>query len=209
MLRVYGVLAGIPDVFCTLDCAASVSMMSLHTAKQNNFDILQSDIKIKSANNAITDVVGITKPLLIDIHGHATSIEFVILHNDDHEILLGLDWFMQTGASVHPSSHTLRFPGTVVKLISSSLSEPPIYEPDDGVELEDPIILSTTIADADDIATDIDWFVDNNIDMSPIATLTTDEGKAFENLKQLAIQSFATDYTPLGCCSIRLGLGVG
>lgn len=202
LLRVYGVLAGIPDLFCTLDCAASVSMMSLQTAQQYNFEILPSDIKIKSANNAITDVVGITKPLLIDIHGHATTVSFVILHHDDHEILLGLDWFMQTGASVHPSSHTLRFPGTVVKLISSSVSEPPIYEQNEDNEFEDPVILSTTTADEEDIETEIDWYVDNNISMSPVANLSQEQLNEFDKLKQFAIESFATDYSSLGCCSV-------
>ena len=108
---------------------------------------------------------------------------------------------MQTGASVHPSSHTLRFPGTVVKLISSSVSEPPIFEQNEDNQFEDSVIMSTTTADEEDIETEIDWYVDNNISMSPVATLTEKLNK-FDDLKQFAIKSFATDYTSLGCCSV-------
>ncbi len=67
--------------------------MTVSTARRHGFSIFPSDINIKSANNAVTPVVGVTDELPIDIHGHYCSISFIVLDHDDHELLLGLDRF--------------------------------------------------------------------------------------------------------------------
>jgi hypothetical protein len=59
---------------------------------------------------------------------------------------------MATGASLHPKSHTLQFPGTVVHLHSPQPSED-IYSWND----EGDCIFSVSVADEDDIAGDVDW----------------------------------------------------
>jgi hypothetical protein len=71
-------------------------MMTDSTARQHGFSIFPSDITIKSAKR-------------IDIHGHRCSISFIVLDHDDHEQLLGLDWFRLTGASLHPRDLVLKF----------------------------------------------------------------------------------------------------
>ena len=89
LLRVHGTVANVTNLLCTLDSASSVSMMSESTAHHYKFPIHPSDIQIKSANNAVTSVVGVTDSLLIDIQGHSCQVTFIVLHHDDHEILLG------------------------------------------------------------------------------------------------------------------------
>ena len=74
-------------------------MISEVTARHYGFVILPSDIRIKSANNAVTAVVGTTDLVTVDIQGHSCQLTLVVLDHDDHEVLLGLDWFMATGAS--------------------------------------------------------------------------------------------------------------
>jgi hypothetical protein len=77
-------------------------MISEVTARHYGFSILPSDIRIKSANNTVTDLVGTTDLVTVDIQGHSCQQTLVVLNHDDHEVLLGLDWFMATGASLHP-----------------------------------------------------------------------------------------------------------
>ena len=137
LLRVHGTLAHVPNLLCTLDSASTVSMMTESTAHQYGFTILPSDIQIKSANNAVTSVVGITERLKIDIHGHSCQLSFVILKHDDHELLLGIDWFKLTGASLHPSDLVLKFPGTSVPLFHN----PDVLDDDHDVS-EAPILSS-------------------------------------------------------------------
>ena len=119
-----------------------------------------------------------------------------MLDHDDHEVLLGLDWFMATGASLHPKSHTLQFPGTVVHLHSPQQSD------DNGTDEDDNCILSVSLADEDDIAVDVDWHTTAPIKMKPLGSLTTSQTASFATLAQTAQSSFATDYDSLGCCNI-------
>jgi hypothetical protein len=58
-------------LLCTLESAASVSMISEVTARHYGFTILPSDIRIKSANNAVTAVIGTTDMVTVDIQGHS------------------------------------------------------------------------------------------------------------------------------------------
>ena len=108
LLRVHGTVGHVTNLLCTLGTASSVSMMSESTARQFKFAIHPSNIQIKSANNAVTSVVGETDSLFIDIHGHSCHVTFIVLHHDDHEILLGL----------HPRDLLLKIPGTSDPLLA-------------------------------------------------------------------------------------------
>ncbi|CAF0967703.1 unnamed protein product [Brachionus calyciflorus] len=61
-----------------------------------------SRIKIKTANNSISKVDRKTDSLKVDIDGHVCDLEFLLIDHEDNDGLLGLDWFMRTGASLHP-----------------------------------------------------------------------------------------------------------
>jgi hypothetical protein len=167
----HGSVASVSNLLCTLDSASSVSMMTLDVANRYIFTILPSDIQIKSANNAVTAVGGVTEALTIDINGHTCQISFIVLEHYDHEILLGLDWFRLTGASLHPSDRVLKFPGTTVSLLNdiSSTVDTDNHFDDDVPDL------SASVLDEDDTDAEIDWFTENQIDMSPVETLSTDQ----------------------------------
>ncbi len=183
-------------LLCILDSAASVSMISEVTARHYGFSILPSNKCIKSANNTVTAVVGTTDLVTVDIQGHSCQQTFVVLDHDDHEVLLGLDWFMATGASLHPKSHTLHFPGSVVKLHSPQHSDD-LYH---GA-VDDDYILSVSVADEDDIH-DVDLHTNTPIHMKSLATLTKAQEAPFATQEMTARSAFANDYDSLGCCDI-------
>jgi len=201
LLKVEGSIVGTHlspvRLLCTLDSAASVSMISEVTARHYGFTILPSDVRIKSTNNAVTAVIGTTDMVTVDIQGHSCQLTLVVLEHDDHEVLLGLDWFMATGASLHPKSHTLQFPGTVVQLHSPHHSEDI-----NSCNAEDDFILSVSVADEDDISGDVDWHANTTIKMQPLAKLSAREQTAFAKLEQVAVSSFATDYDSMGFWNI-------
>jgi hypothetical protein len=191
LLKVEGSVVGThlsPVVFlCKLDSTASVSMISEVTARHYDFRILPFDIRIISANNAVTAIVGTIDMVTVDIQGHSCQLTLVVLDHNDHDFFLGLPWFMATGASPHPKSHTLQFPGTVVHHHSTQPSEDIyIFNGDDDCNL------FVSVADEDDITDDID------LHMPPLATLTDSEQIAFAKLVQVAGSAFATDYDSLG-----------
>jgi hypothetical protein len=196
LLRVNGTFANFTNLLFTSDSASSVSMMSESTAHHYKFPIHPSDIQTKPANNAATSVVGVTDSLLIDIQGHICKVPFIVHHHDDHEILLGLDWFTLTGACLHPRELLLKFHGTSVPIFHNPSAL------DDEFDDSEAPMLSSIVVDEDYIDFDIDWFIDNNISMEPVEKLTPSQLVEFEALKLSSEQSFATAYDSLGCCTL-------
>ncbi|CAF1142183.1 unnamed protein product, partial [Brachionus calyciflorus] len=74
--------------------------MNNMTAIKNNIEILRSDLKIRTANGMVCHISGITKPLEVDLSGHKCFIEFLVFDHEDHDVLLGLDWFKKTGCGI-------------------------------------------------------------------------------------------------------------
>ncbi|RNA20566.1 hypothetical protein BpHYR1_014393 [Brachionus plicatilis] len=70
------------------------------------------------ADNAISMVVGKTEKIKLDIQGHVCFMEFLIIDHEDNDGLLGLDWFMQTGASLNPSQKLIKFPSDIILMNS-------------------------------------------------------------------------------------------
>ena len=64
-------------------------MMTASIAHQHGFKIIPSNIQIKSENNAVTSVLGITESLSIDIQGQSCHCQFsfIVLEHEDHELL--------------------------------------------------------------------------------------------------------------------------
>lgn len=83
--------------------------ISTKTAAKYNIQINPSDIKVKVADNTINDVIGKTNPLNVTLGDSYCNISFLVMEHDDHPILLGLDWFSMTDASLNPSQNTITF----------------------------------------------------------------------------------------------------
>ncbi|RNA13721.1 hypothetical protein BpHYR1_023289 [Brachionus plicatilis] len=81
LLRINGLVDGKPVKFA-IDSGCTSSIISRKTVNNFGLRILPSSSKIKTADITISMVVGKTK---------------------DNDELLGLDWFMQIGASLNPS----------------------------------------------------------------------------------------------------------
>ena len=63
-----------------------------------------------------SEIIGTTEELDVVVYGKVAKLKFLIIENDDHDALLGLDWFMVTGAGICPADGTLRFPEKIVYL---------------------------------------------------------------------------------------------
>ena len=175
LLRVKGTVAHVPNLLCTLDTASTVSMMTALTAHQHGFKILPSNILIKSANNAVSSVLVITDSLSIDIQGHNCQFSFIVLEHDDHELLLGINWFKLTGASIHPNNLVLNI-GT-----SDPLFQNPAVLHDDN-DIHTAPILSSIIVYSHKIDLDEDCFPNDDVSMKPVAKLYQEQTFVVEKL---------------------------
>ena len=182
-----------------LDCGATISILSNSFIKRNNIGYFDSDIKIKTACNQIIPIIGMTENLTVDVHGHSCSLSFAILEHDDHEALLGLDWFRLTGASVRPSANTLRFESETIPL---TRKEDTILLDDSEDDIEEVNNLEMLDIDDQDFMPEIEWekVKDNEeIKISPTAELTKEQMISFKMVEQLAAKCVARSYKDLGC----------
>ena len=93
-----------------LDCGATTSIMNHMTAVKNNIKIHQSSHKIKTATGMISEASGKTSNLEVEIGGRKHELEFIVFDHNDHDVLLGMDWFELTGCGIFPSKGILQFP---------------------------------------------------------------------------------------------------
>jgi hypothetical protein len=98
------------------DIGATTSIMSEKIAKKHNFKINNSDAKVRVADDRIIDVVEETDKLMIDIKGHSCKLSFVVLNHNENDILLGIDYFNETGLGIYPKQRLLRFPDEEIRL---------------------------------------------------------------------------------------------
>jgi hypothetical protein len=69
--------------------------------------------------------IGETNPIHIQIgskeDGAFCVLKLIVMAHDTHDILLGLDWFNITGASINPSTNSLRFSSKTFYLNSATI----------------------------------------------------------------------------------------
>jgi hypothetical protein len=100
------------------DSGATASILSKKVLEKNPglTTVRESDIQLKAANNDVSPVLGITDHVEIDIDGHTCKLQLLVTDHEDHEVLLGLDWFRETGAGIFPLTKLLKFPAHKISL---------------------------------------------------------------------------------------------
>ena len=52
----------------------------------------------------------------MNVHGHVCQLQLLVTEHEDHDVLLGLNWFRETGAGIFPLEGLLKFPSQRVYL---------------------------------------------------------------------------------------------
>ena len=191
ILKIEGLING-AKANCALDIGAVESIVSKRWVDANNIVINSSDVQIKTATNEITTVIGETNELIVDVEGHTCKLSFLILDMNDHEVLLGLNWFNKTGAGVFPADNVLRFPGKVIHL-NKDFNYSELDESRD--------ILLSEVADDEDIAGETDWMF-SDVKVTPEEKLDNDLLRRFGKLIKKYEDRLAKGIDDLGECSI-------
>ena len=188
---VTGTVNGV-EMKMALDSGATCCIISARVARENQFKVLDSEIKIKVATNEVENVVGVTEPMYIDVQGHSCTLELYVINHEDHAVLLGLNWFMATGAQFCPSEGVLRFKSEIVFLESE--------EKYVGEESTEQILMSelATGADSDDIEGETDWPVSEEHKVEAVEKLNKEQEREFEAVKGDIMRRFAKTYMDLG-----------
>ncbi|CAF0929270.1 unnamed protein product [Brachionus calyciflorus] len=96
------------SVVYALDSGASISVVAYKIVKTFNFKINPTNIQVKVADNTINDAIGETDTLRICIGNSIIYQKILIIDLDDNDVLLGLDWFLKSGATLTPVEKCFR-----------------------------------------------------------------------------------------------------
>jgi hypothetical protein len=193
LLNVNGKLNGIPTIF-TLDTAASVTIISEKFARENNIKFIDSDIKVKVANDHVIDVVGQTNELHIEIKSHTCDLNMFVLPNSNFQVLLGLNWFMESGCSVNPAKRTLQFKSEFFSLDGNDV--------DMSEEEEASFFADVNQGEDDDIDIGQDWYGSPFNGIKPVIKLSQSQMGKVDVLSKKIKDNFASDFKGLGRCSL-------
>jgi hypothetical protein len=134
-------------VVCGLDTGAESSVISEKFANKNRIEIAYLDERVQGIQGDASKIIGRTKSMALMTANVKSSISYVVLDYDKHDLLLGLDWFESTKSSINPSEKHLTFPDKITLR----------YAEEEDASDEETNILLTDISDAPDTATDKNW----------------------------------------------------
>ena len=99
-------------VKAALDSCAETSVISLKTVKRLKLDLIPDGCSILSANGESSRALGKTHALQIQLKDLEATIQFTITNLKNFDIILGLDFFEQTGILLDPKNRAFIEPGT-------------------------------------------------------------------------------------------------
>ncbi|CAF0869461.1 unnamed protein product [Brachionus calyciflorus] len=95
-------------VFYALDSGASRSVVAYKIVRKFNFKINPTNIQVKVLDNTINNAIGETDTQIICFVNSIIYQKFLIMDLDDNDVLLGLDWFLKSGATLTPVNKSFK-----------------------------------------------------------------------------------------------------
>jgi hypothetical protein len=184
-------------VVCGLDTGAEYSVISEKFANKNRIEIAYLDERVQGIQGDASKIIGRTKSMALMTANVKSSISYVVLDYDKHDLLLGLDWFESTKSSINPSEKHLTFPDKITLR----------YAEEEDASDEETNILLTDISDAPDTATDKNWPLEDpkeKAKIKPVCNLLKTQVEQFNDFMRKAheMKAFAYSLKDLGECNI-------
>ena len=120
LLTIEGSVHNIKTDKIVFDTGATRSIISEKFVLENKLNINKADYTVKVADTRIVKPIGHTDKLSLNIKGMEWPLSFIILKHDDNDILLGLDFFNLSGASICPSEKLIKFENNRTVRLSSN-----------------------------------------------------------------------------------------
>jgi hypothetical protein len=97
-----------------IDPGSSMSIMSLSVARENNIEILPFKGSVSVADDRTVAVEGITKKLKVQVKNKICYLKFLVLKANAYEILLGCNFFKETGCIIDVKNQKFWFPEEIL-----------------------------------------------------------------------------------------------
>ena len=117
-----------------------------------------------------------------------SKLQFIVINHEEYDLLLGLDWLIQTNAVIYPALKEIRFPGDKIFL-------------DQSYENSDNNCLLISLDEDNELPIDIEW---NSFkgDFNPVMKLYKNELNLFKNMVKKWKSVFAFEINDLGTSQI-------
>lgn len=182
LMTVKGVVNGI-NMVVGIDTGATVSIMNKQVAQRYGFDVIESEKVMKTADNLSRKVSGEIKNLTIEIENIVCTLNVVVIDHRDHDMLLGLDWFLATGVGVIPAENKLIWPQRNEKDQKDEEVVSEEYFDAESVEDNFSVFASQfSFHDDNEMMSEVDWDHDRNKKFRSASALTVAENEQFEDL---------------------------
>ena len=177
-----------------LDSGSSVSLISDKLATKFNLKWNKTDKEIQIANGNKVEVVGVTEFTEVKVQSSLCKLKFLILSYAPFEVLLGLDWFVSTGAQPDPANRRLNFPGWSIDL-NKNLDQ----EED---EIENLCTYNLTSSIESELVEDSCWDYPGEFGIKTETALSAKQMVLFNKFAKANSDLLIKDYKDLGCCNI-------
>ena len=164
-------------VLAALDSASHSSILSHETANKLGIRHYPTSRAIETSTGDKTTAIGTTGHIQVEFEGTIASISFTITDLEAYDILLGLDWFDQTGVLLDPKNQSFIIPQRVVKISTKNRDSESIINEDETEDIATSLNSMNIEAEADirddfELCDDYTCFNEKStIDMKPLSDI--------------------------------------
>jgi hypothetical protein len=192
LLTIKGYVDG-HEMLLGFDTGATCSLISKKSAENLGLPYTESTNKFKSVDGIVRDVAGSIRNAKVTVSECDTELELMVIPHEDHDVLLGLDWFIATGAGLYPSLKLLRFPSSDVELHRGTRNSLP-HDVDSFTAIKD-------IPDDPELFEDYDW-TSEKVKFEPELEMSKEEEHEFYSLLNENKDMFAHELEDLATCTV-------
>ena len=98
------------EIEVSLDSGTTTSVISNSIAKAWNLKVNTSSNYIETSSGKLIQVIGRTEDIIVEFEGLLATISFLITNIKVVNVLLGVDWFKQTGVTLDPKNSKFLLP---------------------------------------------------------------------------------------------------
>ena len=184
------------EVVVALDNGATKSVMSLTLVKSWNLSINDSSSIIETSSGEHTESLGCTDTLNTEFEGIQANISFIITNIKAVDVLLGVDWFKQTGVLLDPKNNAFILPQRQV------ISRNELTTYNDEEDLSYTLNMMCMENDEMEFIDDYTCFNSSELDLNKMAPKSQISNENVSKFKELLLKNksiFAISTEQLGC----------
>ena len=202
LIRWHAKVNEIENVEVALDSGGSRSVISNKLVKDWKLNVNKSNTLIETSSGDLSPAIGYTDFIEINFEGMISKVSFLITNIRTVDVLLGLDWFDQTGVILDPKNRSFMLPQREFKTIPKSVEPNYNNEDDLSFSLNMLCLENNEMEFVDDyFALDTEKTVEFDVSrMVPECQLSADHLTQFNKLMEINKDSFAISADQLGVC---------